>query len=194
MGAKAEIAYVSNLITLSRFVLLSITLLFLTNEQFIIAALSIFGIWLSDLLDGYVARKRSEVSNLGKILDPLADKITIVGICIILLLKNLIPFWFIGILILRDILILAGGLYIKWKKNLILQSNIAGKISVFIIGVTLVFIIVSAGLSKRLPYSEYSVIWELISNVLIFISLVMVAVSLFIYLKRFLEYIKTPQP
>jgi cardiolipin synthase (CMP-forming) len=188
MKAKAEIFYISNLITLSRFVLLAFILFFLINNQFIVSSIFIIGIWLSDLIDGYVARKRDEVSDLGKVLDPIADKVSIFCICIVLLLKGLLPFWFIAIIIVRDILIVCGGFYLKRRRNVIVQSNTIGKFSVFLIGFTLLFIIISAGLGSRFPYSEYSVIWELISNVLIFISLVMVTISLFSYSKRFLEF------
>jgi cardiolipin synthase len=187
---KDEILYVSNLVSLSRLILLAAMLYFLLNNQFFIAAIFLVLIWLSDLLDGYIARKKNEVSELGKIIDPLADKISITALCIVLLLKNLIPLWFIVILILRDIIILTGGFYLKTHKKLVLQSNFTGKLSVFLIGFTLLFIIFVSGVGNRLPFSEYSVIWELISNVLIFISLVMVVVSLFVYLKRFLVFIK----
>lgn len=187
---RHEILYVSNLITISRLFLLTYTVYFLLSDLYFASVIFIVLIWFSDLLDGYAARKRNEVSELGKIIDPVADKICIMAICIVLLMKHLVPVWFIIVLIMRDITILTGGLYLKKSRNLVLQSNIAGKISVFIIGLTLMFIIVNAGSSKHTYFMENAGIWELISNVLIFSSLVMVMVSLFIYTKRFFSFIK----
>ena len=141
-------------------------------------------IWISDLMDGYVARSRNEVSELGKIIDPLADKISIIALGVALLTKGLVALWFIVIIVLRDIIILAGGSYLKAVHGAVLQSNFLGKISVFVIGLTLFYVLLSAGFNK---YAETR---ELISNVLIFSSLVMAVLSLIIYTKRFVKFIK----
>lgn len=187
---RHEILYVSNLITISRLFLLAFTIYFLLSDLYFTSAILIVLIWFSDLLDGYAARRRNEVSEFGKIIDPVADKICIMAICVILLMKHLVPAWFIIVLISRDITILTGGLYLKKSRNVVLQSNIAGKISVFIIGLTLMFIIVNAGVTKNSFIRGNAGIWELISNVLIFSSLVMVIISLINYSKRFLNFTK----
>lgn len=181
--AKSEVLYLSNLITLSRLVLLSISAFFLLDDKFLDASLVIVLMWLSDLLDGYTARKRNEVSTLGKIIDPAADKISVVTICIIMFSKHLIPLWFILILIARDVAISIGGVYLKKRTEIVPISNVTGKVSVFVIGFTLWFILFQKGL-------KINGNWELISNILIFISLIMVVVSLYSYSKIFLEFIK----
>jgi len=156
---------------------------YLTNNGLLEASLLIAMMWISDLLDGYVARKRNEVSTLGKIIDPAADKVSIVTISILMFFRNLIPLWFILILIARDVAISIGGIYAKKKTGIVPMSNLTGKVTAFLIGFVLWFVLLRNGL-------KINGNWELISNLLIFISLVMVVASLWCYSKKFVELIK----
>ncbi len=92
---------------------------------------------LSDFFDGYLARKLHQVSEFGKILDPLADKIAAVAVAYLLVLTGDVAVWFVVVVILRDVLIVFGGMYIRNKKRIIVQSNWPGKITVTAIAVYL---------------------------------------------------------
>ena len=184
-----EVFYVSNLITLSRFILLFFTAEFLLNKSYFFSIVFIILIWISDLLDGYFARSRNEVSELGKIIDPLADKIVIAVIILILLLQGILPLWFMIITILRDIIIFTGGLYLKYKKKIVLQSNWTGKLTVFTIGFTVVFMILIQWIN--IDFSSYHIEYmELLSKFLILLCIVMSVLSLGVYTNRFLKEIK----
>lgn len=87
----------------------------------------------TDFLDGYLARKLHEVSEVGKIIDPIADKIGVGIVGILLVWSGDLPWWFVASVLLRDAFILAGGVYIKRRKNIIAQSNWPGKITVSMI-------------------------------------------------------------
>jgi CDP-diacylglycerol--glycerol-3-phosphate 3-phosphatidyltransferase len=82
---------------------------------------------LTDFLDGYFARRFREVSDLGKILDPVADKIGIGIVALLLVLRGMLPVWVVVTIISRDLLILAGGLYLAKKMAVVPQSNRVGK-------------------------------------------------------------------
>lgn len=99
--------------------------------------------FLSDLLDGYLARKLNEVSELGKIIDPLADKICIVTIIIILYLSNEISTFYFAVILLRDIIILFGGILVSKKIGKILPSNLLGKITVNSIGFFIIAVVIN---------------------------------------------------
>jgi cardiolipin synthase (CMP-forming) len=98
----------SNLLSLFR-LLLAIPFWFLIenireeNIQYITAGLCLFAAF-TDILDGYLARKFNEVTELGKIIDPLADKIVIGVIIIKLYLVGEIPAYYFFMVIGRDIL------------------------------------------------------------------------------------------
>ena len=61
----------------------------------------------SDWLDGYIARKRNEVTVLGKIMDPVADKILVYSGFICFIYLHIIPFWMVLIIMARDFLVMA---------------------------------------------------------------------------------------
>jgi cardiolipin synthase len=193
VNVKKEIFYISNLISLSRFLLLAVTVYFLLGHNYPLTCLFIALIWISDLLDGYFARSRDEITEFGIIVDPLADKISIVVIILILTFQEIIPLWFVIITVSRDALIIAGGLYLNTKKNTVLQSNWMGKMAVFTIGLTLFMSIFSAG-AKQGQFGEYfsyhNEITELLLALMLFLSIVMILLSLLSYSKRFIEIIK----
>lgn len=93
--------------------------------------------FLTDISDGYIARKYNQISNLGKLIDPLADKTLVATLVIFMYLDKMLPVIYVFVIISRDILILLSGLYIKIKYKIILQSDYVGKITVFLIGLTL---------------------------------------------------------
>lgn len=193
MKINKEIFYISNLISLSRFLLLGAAVYFLIILNYPAACGLIVLIWISDLLDGYFARKRGEISELGKIIDPLADKTCIIVLVIILLIQQIIPLWFVIITALRDVIILSGGLYLNSKKNIILQSNWMGKMAVFTIGLTLFLSIFAFGANIGQFgnfFSYHNEITELLIQVMLFLSIAMIILSLLSYFKRFKEITK----
>ena len=131
----------ANKITISRMALLPFFVLAVVFARkgwgFVFAALLIFiCIAVSDFLDGYFARKRNERTKLGTLLDPIADKLTMVT-AVVLLGTSLWPEFSrlmvltVVVVIGRDVLIICGGLVLKrnYKGNLVLPPTWSGKIS-----------------------------------------------------------------
>lgn len=145
----AEIKTKSNLLSLVRLFLVIPILIYASNiEKYRILLLSImaFGI-ITDILDGYLARKFNEVTEFGKIIDPLADKVCIIAFVIQLFLTGTIPLYYFLIIVLRDVIIFTGGILVSKKINKVLPSNMLGKITVLSIGFYLIAIV--AGLDKQ---------------------------------------------
>lgn len=99
----------------------------LTAVGFILIAI------LSDWLDGYIARRTNRITTLGKVLDPLADKINTAGGFIALALYQGFPLWMAAIIVLRDAAIVLGSVIIYRRRSVVSSSNIPGKITVFLI-------------------------------------------------------------
>lgn len=91
----------------------------------------------TDFLDGFLARRWREVSELGKIVDPLADKISVAALAVMLVLLGDLPAWFFVLLIVRDGAIVLGGSYIRKRKGIITQSNWPGKVAVTFVALLL---------------------------------------------------------
>ena len=105
----------------------------------------IFGLCLfasgTDILDGYLARKLKQVTEFGKIIDPLADKIAVGVIIIKLYMIGEIPLYYFIAVIGRDLIIFIGGILLSLKIGKVLPSNALGKITVIIIGIVILLII-----------------------------------------------------
>lgn len=85
---------------------------------------------VSDFLDGWAARTNDEITEFGKIADPLADK-ALAGILFIYAAwLSLIPAWFVWACLIRDFLILAGSVYINKTRGKVAMSVMSGKIFV----------------------------------------------------------------
>ena len=107
------------------------------DDHYRIAALALFlGIALTDALDGHLARKRGEITRLGSILDPIADKALMLS-GLILLTKPAIadfeprlPLWFTGLVISRDVFLVAGAFLIRFfAREVHIRPHLTGKLS-----------------------------------------------------------------
>ena len=102
-----KVSYIPNIITLSRIFLSLPLILFLQNNNFNIVWILILIGGLSDYLDGYLARKLKVKSKFGAAIDPLSDKIFTLIPLIWLCLVNVIPFWSLSIILLREFIVSA---------------------------------------------------------------------------------------
>jgi CDP-diacylglycerol--glycerol-3-phosphate 3-phosphatidyltransferase len=93
--------------------------------------------YLSDLLDGFVARMTGTVSEWGKVIDPLADKVFVIVAIIALYVNGYVETWYFLLIILRDALIFFVGIWAQRKLGVVLPSNWWGKAAVFTISLTL---------------------------------------------------------
>jgi len=90
---------------------------------------------ISDYLDGLVARKTNTISEVGKIIDPVSDKLCAGALFIYTVWIGWVPLWFLIFFVIRDIFILLGSSFIKVKYGKVAMSTMSGKISVNVISV-----------------------------------------------------------
>ena len=124
---------IPNILTIIRILLVPLYLrVFYTVEQNrILYAGTIYILaGLTDVLDGYIARKYNMISKLGAALDPLADKLMTFAVLISFTSANLIPSWVLLILGMKEILMILGGIILYlFKEKRVLPSNKYGKIA-----------------------------------------------------------------
>lgn len=117
---KSQIFTRANLVTTARILLtpLFIYFLFAGKDYFEILALLIFIMAsVTDAYDGYIARKYSEVTALGKFLDPLADKVLMSAAFISFVVMDLIPLWMVILVILRDFVVTGIRILMSARDN-----------------------------------------------------------------------------
>ena len=96
---------------------------------------------LTDVVDGFLARRFGWITTLGKILDPLADKLMQCTVLICLASAKMIGVWFIIPYILKELLMLFGGLFVIKTKKLVVVSNVFGKFAVVFFYATIFFVL-----------------------------------------------------
>ncbi|MDR0404676.1 MAG: CDP-alcohol phosphatidyltransferase family protein [Oscillospiraceae bacterium] len=143
---------VANLISLFRIFLIAPCVKFFLDENYlgVAAVLVISGI--SDLLDGMIARKFSQTTDLGKILDPIADKLTLLAVVICIGLKFKEIFAFVVVLLLKDLLMILASIFLLRRKILPLPAKWYGKVgTIFFYVSTIVIVIMKAFLKIHSP-------------------------------------------
>ena len=128
-STAARIVTIPNILSVSRIILLPIVLLLLFKRQNVGAVAVMIVSWTTDALDGYLARKLNQVSNLGRVLDHLVDKVWVGSVLVTLVFLRNLPLFLAAAVILRDLLILAGSGVIMKAKGLFVQSDVVGKIT-----------------------------------------------------------------
>ncbi|CAN5807327.1 CDP-alcohol phosphatidyltransferase family protein [soil metagenome] len=97
---------VPNLITAGRLILIPVFgWAFLTGDKDTLALVLLMVLGTTDWLDGFVARATGQVSKLGKLLDPVADRLAIFVVLVALTFRGVVPFAIAGVLLLRDLIV-----------------------------------------------------------------------------------------
>jgi cardiolipin synthase len=121
---------IPNVITAFRFLLVPPVVILLLQERFT-AALVVFGVaGFSDALDGFLAKRFDWRSRLGGIMDPLADKLLLVSSFVTLGWLGLIPAWLVLLVILRDLVIVAGATFYHMRiEQFEAEPSVASKLN-----------------------------------------------------------------
>ena len=119
---------VPNALTILRFILIPFIIGALVNDNYLLTFLLLTFSGLTDVLDGFIARKFNFITNFGKLIDPLADKATQVSILTTLGLKGIIPVWMIFVVFMKEFVMIAGASFL-YGKELVVSSRWYGKLA-----------------------------------------------------------------
>jgi cardiolipin synthase len=162
--ASSAILTLPNVISFARILLIPVFVVLLLNEGTERAGLLLLAVVAaSDWLDGYVARRTGQVSELGKLLDPTADRLAIGGGLIALAVAGAVPLWSVLLVIARDVVVLAAGIVLLVAKGRRIDVRMLGKVATFTLMVSIVllayghFDIPPATLARALGWIGYSI-------------------------------------
>jgi len=138
---------IPNLLTFIRFIIVPFYFYFLVSNRYMTAAV-LYGLAaVSDILDGYLARRLNQGSELGKIIDPIADKL-IVGVTLIFFsFKRIFPPVLVIIFVLKELLMLLVGLWFLLKGIKIISSRMYGKIAMVLTSISILMALLQIPLS-----------------------------------------------
>jgi cardiolipin synthase len=106
-----------------------------------LAGIALFAIVVgTDWVDGYIARRLGQESELGRILDPVADRLAIAAGILTFTIIGIFPFWATLLVLLRDVVVLLGGATLLWSRNLRVDVRGIGKVATFSLMVAITWI------------------------------------------------------
>lgn len=185
---------IPNWLCFLRIALIPIFSVFFIKEHYIIAFVLMIIAAVTDLLDGKIARKYNMVSNLGKILDPIADKLSQVAIVIILIFK----FWsFEGILkyllflfIAKELIMVIAGAVLLAKGMRPVAAEMWGKVATTVFYIFMIAIIAIGPNGALVGVWFFKALPTPVVYVMVIISVILAFVSLFGYAPGFIRQIK----
>jgi len=130
-AASRRVLTIPNAISFARILLIPVFVTLLLHHGSQLAGLLLLGFVVStDWVDGVIARRTGQVSELGKILDPVADRLAIAAALITLVVRDVFPLWAALLILVRDVLILVAGLVLLARGGRI-DVRFIGKVATF---------------------------------------------------------------
>ena len=167
---------VPNTLTVLRVIMIPFFVLFMLGDITSVDKYIALGIFiaasLTDTLDGYLARKNNQVTNFGKFMDPLADKLLVCAAMICLMDLDRLPSWIVIIIISREFII-SGFRLVAADNDIVIAASYWGK-----------FKTVSQMFMLILLIADLGGAFNMIAQVLIWVSLVLTIVSLIDYIAK----------
>lgn len=130
MSPSSAVVTVPNILSAARILLIPVFCWLSANERTRLWGIVLFAIIVStDWVDGYVARKTGQVSELGRILDPVADRLAIAAGLLTFAISGIFPFWAALLILVRDLAVLLGGAGVLWGRAIRVDVRWIGKIA-----------------------------------------------------------------
>ena len=160
-----------NILTCVRVLLIPVfmVLAYQNNMPCDIAALIVYVVaCLTDYVDGYLARKNNQVTNFGKFMDPVADKLLVMAALLIFIEDGTIPAWAVAIILGREFIVSALRM-VAASEGLVIAANMWGKAKTMITMITLIFLLCPIGPILLGPVS--------LQDIMILITVIITAIS-----------------
>ncbi len=176
-----------NILTLLRIISVPFIGYMLYVEEYTIALVLFIASGLTDILDGYIARKMNSISSFGKLADPFADKLVQVTALAILYTKGVVPWVVLSIVCIKEALQLLGGFNLFRKKNIVVYSSKIGKIASFIfysaVGLSILFSIIGKGNNNPGQFTS-------LIQMILALAVIPMLFAFYKYLNNFLKFKK----
>lgn len=166
---------IPNILTIIRFILIPVILYFIITGNYLLGFVFFSLSGITDILDGAIARKFDLISTFGKLMDPLADKLTQISVLATLVFKDIISIWILVIVIFKELIMIIGASFL-YGKDVIVYSKWFGKLATVLFYVAIV-------LSLMNKQFEFTGTLESLDNILYGIALISTIFSLIMYVK-----------
>ena len=170
------IKHIPNILSICRILLIPVIVISVCLNNYVLALIVFTISSLTDIVDGYIARNFDAITNVGKLLDPLADKLTQLAMVATLVWTDVINGWILAVLLTKELIMISGAAFL-YGKSVVVYSRWYGKLAT----VLLYLSIVVSLLFKQFNLS--SGLFSNISNTLYVITLTVTIFALIAYVK-----------
>ena len=142
--ASSRIFTLANAVSVVRLMAIPVFLWLVIEDRLLIAFVLLVVAVLTDFVDGMIARRMNEITKLGQFLDPFADRLFIAATVIALAIQDVVPWWFVIAVMLRDALLGIGGVVMARYGAATLPVKWWGKVATFAMLVVLPLFLLGA--------------------------------------------------
>ena len=142
--ASSRIFTLANAVSVVRLMAIPVFLWLVIDDRLLIAFVLLVVAVLTDFVDGMIARRMNEITKLGQFLDPFADRLFIAATVIALAIQDVVPWWFVIAVMLRDALLGIGGVVMARYGAATLPVKWWGKVATFAMLVVLPLFLLGA--------------------------------------------------
>ncbi|MFF2389936.1 CDP-alcohol phosphatidyltransferase family protein [Agromyces sp. NPDC058104] len=153
-GGGSEIWTIPNILSMLRLALVPVFLVLIVAGDYVSALGVLIVASLTDLLDGYLARRLDQITRLGQLLDPAADRLYIFAALVGLAAQQLVPWWIVVVIVARDVYLLALGVVLANHGFGPLPVHQLGKVATFALFFGLPVIMLGLAFPAVAPVSE----------------------------------------
>lgn len=167
--------HIPNILTVIRLLLIPLIVFYIFTGNYILAFVFFTISGITDIADGFIARKFNLISNFGKLMDPLADKLTQIATLASLVFTDIIPVWILLVVFLKEFIMICGASFL-YGKDVVVYSKWYGKLATVLLYIAIV-------ISLLLKQFELAGVWEDIDLAIFIFALLSTIFSLVMYVK-----------
>lgn len=184
---KNVFKHIPNTLTIIRFIIIPFIIVNIVQDKYIPAFVFLTISGITDVLDGFIARKFNFITNVGKVLDPLADKTTQISILASLALKELIPMWILIVVAIKEFAMIAVASFL-YGQDFVVSSKWYGKAATVLFYLAIVSSFAIKYINTSISNGIYNI--SMIPRFDIYIYYLALATTLFALAMYYITYYK----
>lgn len=143
---------IPNILTIIRFIFIPFIFTSVVNNDYLVALIIFTISAITDILDGYIARKYNYITDLGKLIDPLADKLTQVSLLLSLSILKILPWWIFAIVFIKECVMVISASLLYKRKDVVVYSKWYGKLATVLFYLAIVVSLIVNQFHVQMPF------------------------------------------
>lgn len=143
---------IPNMLTIIRFILIPLIFISVISHHFLVGLIIFTISAITDVLDGYIARKYNYITDIGKLIDPLADKLTQIFLLLALTILGILDWWILAIVFIKECVMVISASVLYSKKDVVVYSKWYGKLATTLFYLAIVCSLIINQFNVNIPF------------------------------------------